>query len=379
MPPKNTSNKRPRVVREPKNKGKATTSSESNSIEYQKHFTFTNRQQYSNFIEHYSNLDIITPRYLPRAYVEEKGYNRLLPILLRGNWFEFLGKEVPYIQDTLIRMFYGNMRKEASNDDEDGELLYTIVNGVRINITDSLIHDVSGLPMTPTIKKDFDERTLLTSLGVQPYDRRPTIVGMNNDEGRLLHYLVLYCIHPRFSSRSKITQDDSFVMFNFLHNKHFNWCHLIKTHMWYMSTHREVLGYAPLIMDILRDAGIRTEIPKLITPRTATWIISDKTFKNKGPTITIPPPPPPTTKDHIDLSKVQMRDLAMSLNSLHVKMDNVMGRMGGIESFLTQQFGYNQPPPRHDSPPPPPSQDLSIVPFVQAQQHEDDPYTDEEV
>jgi len=372
MPPKksdNPSNKRPRVDREAKNKGKATTSSSTQPIQWKKHFTFTNKDQYSNFIEHFSHLEIITPRFLPRTYVEEKGYNTLLRALLDGNWFEFLGKEIPYIQEDLIRMFYANMAKESSSD-HDGDILYTIVNGTRIDLTDELIHEVSGLSMTPTIRMNYNEQTFLTSWGVQPYTQRPTIIGMTNNEGRLLVYLSIYNIHPRISSRSKITQDDSFVMFNLLHNQHFNWCDFIKHNMGFISTNREALGYAPLIMEILKHVGIKTNLPNL-TASTATWKISDKTFKNKSSSRTTSiPPHHPTSNDQIDLSKVQLRDLAKSLNSLHFKMDNVMGRMSGIESFLTSKFGY-----------PEPSQNVefAIIPSGEGERAQEDPYTDEEV
>ena len=139
--------------------------------------------------------------------------------------------------------------------------------------------------------------------------------------------------------------------------------------MGFISFNKEVLGYAPLIMEILKHVGIKTNIPK-ITSSTATWKISDKTFKNKSSSTTIPTPPPPTSKDQIDLSKVQLKDLAMSLNSLHFKMDNMMGRMNGIETFLINQFGYTTPTPNVET---------VIIPSGEGNRAEDDPYTDEDV
>ncbi len=291
-------------------------------------------------MESYAKLDIITPRYLSKQYVEDKGYTQVLEALERGKWFEFLGKEVPYIQEDLIRIFYANMWTVTSPEEGQDDRVYTKINGMEIEITDELIHEVSGLSHALTREMAYDEVQFLKSLGVTPKGNQTTIAGMD-PQYRFLLYLVHYNILPRFSSRSKITQHDSFVMFNFLNNPQFNWCKLIKGHMVYVG---KDLGYAPLIMDLLKFCGIQTSIPKMITPRTANWEITDTTFKNQSdPSIASKP------RDALGKSKVTMKDLAKALmsitksqKSMHKDIRKIRDKVDHMEDFMHNQWGYER-------------------------------------
>ncbi|VFQ67191.1 unnamed protein product, partial [Cuscuta campestris] len=181
------------------------------------------------------------------------------------------------------RAFYSNLKK-----DEDGALISN-VNGVDIYLNEENIQILTGLrrdgqDLGLYVGEEgarFNETALLEEVGIRhfvptPQQRRPTIASMS-PVFRFIFYVLTQIIKPRKFNHTTLSQEDTKIIHAMIHNANLNWCKFVMTHMFTTTSDNRPLPYALLVMAILEEYNIKTDVgPKI--KGTKHWEIDESSF-----------------------------------------------------------------------------------------------------
>ncbi|VFQ68818.1 unnamed protein product [Cuscuta campestris] len=197
---------------------------------------FNDHAEATQFSEKFEHREILPPRFSTARFIHDSTPREARVILERGNFLDLLYiKKVNY-HPFLVRAFYSNLKK-----DEDGALISN-VNGVDIYLNEENIQILTGL------RRDGQD------LGLY--------VG---EEG------------ARFNETALLEEEDTKTIHAMIHNANLNWCKFVMTHMFTATSDNRPLPYALLVMAILEEYNIKTDVgPKI--KGTKHWEIDESSF-----------------------------------------------------------------------------------------------------
>ncbi|VFQ82106.1 unnamed protein product [Cuscuta campestris] len=247
---------------------------------------FNDREETTRFSEKFEHREILPPRFSTARFIHDSIPREARVILERGNFLDLLYiKKVNY-QPFLVRAFYSNLKK-----DEDGSLISN-VNGVDIYLNEENIQILTGLRRdgqdlglyTGEEGARFNETALLEEVGIRhfvptPQQWRPTISSMS-PVYRFIFYVLTRILKPRKFNHTNLSQEDTKTIHAMIHNANINWCKFVMTHMFTATSDNRPLPYALLVMAILEEYNIKTDVgPKI--KGTKHWEI-DESFFHSG-------------------------------------------------------------------------------------------------
>ncbi|VFQ94490.1 unnamed protein product [Cuscuta campestris] len=197
---------------------------------------FNDREEATQFSEKFEHREILPPRFSTARFIHDSIPREARVILERGNFLDLLYiKKVNY-HPFLVRAFYSNLKK-----DED-EALISNVNGVDIYLNEENIQILTGL------RRDGQNHGLY--------------VG---EEG------------ARFNETALLEKEDTKTIHAMIHNANLNWCKFVMTHMFTATSDNRPLPYALLVMAILEEYNIKTDVgPKIKGAKH--WEIDESSF-----------------------------------------------------------------------------------------------------
>ncbi|VFQ65920.1 unnamed protein product [Cuscuta campestris] len=241
-----------------------------------------------------STIDAQVPRQVvPLVQRPRRGYEAGLQgvtiprearvILQEGNFLDLLYIKKNDYQPFLVRAFYLNLKK-----DEDGSLISN-VNGVEIYLNEENIQILIGLrrdgqDLGLYVREEgaqFNETVLLAEVGIRnfiptPQQRRPTIASMS-PVFRFIFYVLTRILRPRKFNHTTLSQEDTKTLHAIIHNTNINWFKFVMTHMFSATSDDRPLPYALLVMAILEEYNIKTDVgPKI--KGTKHWEINESSF-----------------------------------------------------------------------------------------------------
>ncbi|VFQ93965.1 unnamed protein product [Cuscuta campestris] len=244
---------------------------------------FNDREEATRFSEKFEHREILPPRFSTARFIHDSIPREARVILEQGNFLDLLYiKKVNY-QPFLVRAFYSNLKK-----DEDGSLISN-VNGVDIYLNEENIQILTGLRRdgqdlglyTGEEGARFNETALLEEVGIRhfvptPQQRRPTISSMS-PVYRFIFYVLTRILKPRKFNHTNLSQEDTKTIHAMIHNANLNWCKFVMTHMFTATSDNRPLPYALLVMAILEEYNIKTDVgPKV--KGTKHWEIDESSF-----------------------------------------------------------------------------------------------------
>ncbi|VFQ80994.1 unnamed protein product [Cuscuta campestris] len=244
---------------------------------------FNDHVEATRFSEKFEHREILPPRFSTARFIHESIPREARIILERGNFLDLLYiKKVNYLP-FLVRAFYSNLKK-----DEDGALISN-VNGVDIYLNEENIQILTGLRRdgqdlglyVGEERARFNETALLEEVGIRhfvptPQQRRPTIASMS-PVFRFIFYVLTRILKPRKFNHTTLSQEDTNTIHAMIHNANLNWCKFVMTHMFTATSDNRPLPYAFLVMAILEEYNIKTDVgPKI--KGTKHWEIDESSF-----------------------------------------------------------------------------------------------------
>ncbi|VFQ80964.1 unnamed protein product [Cuscuta campestris] len=244
---------------------------------------FNDRAEATRFSEKFLHREILPPRFSTARFIHDSIPREARIILERGNFLDLLYIKKVHYQHFLVRAFYLNLTK-----DEDGALISN-VNGVDIYLNEENIQILTGLRRNGEDLglyvgeggAQFNETTLLEEVGIRnfaptPQQRRPTITSMN-PMFRFIFYVLTRILKPRKYNHTALSQEDTKTLHAMIHNANINWCKFVMTHMFSATSDDRPLPYALLVMAILDEYNIKTDVgPKI--KGTKHWEIDESSF-----------------------------------------------------------------------------------------------------
>ncbi|VFQ97971.1 unnamed protein product [Cuscuta campestris] len=211
---------------------------------------FNDRAEATRFSEKFEHREILPPRFSTARFIHDSIPREARVILERGNFLD-----LPYIKKAhynpfLVRAFYSNLSK-----DEDGALISN-VNGVDIYLNEENIQILTGL------RRDGQDLGLY--VGEQ---------GARFNETALLEEI----LKPRKFNHTTLSQEDTKTIHVMIHNVNLNWCKFVMTHMFTATSDNRSLPYALLVMAILEEYNIKTDVGPKING-TKHWEIDESSF-----------------------------------------------------------------------------------------------------
>ncbi|VFQ94479.1 unnamed protein product [Cuscuta campestris] len=191
---------------------------------------------------------------------------------------------------------------DINRKDEDGSLISN-VNGVEIYLNEENIQFLTGLcrdgqDLRLYVGEEgarFNETALLEEVGIRnfiptPQQRRPTIASMS-PVFRFIFYILTRILKPRKFNHTTLSQEDTKTIHVMIHNANINWCKFVMTHMFNATFDNQPLPYALLVMAILDEFHIKTDVgPKC--KGTKHWEIDESSFHPRTDEATFPQPRP---------------------------------------------------------------------------------------
>ncbi|VFQ69503.1 unnamed protein product [Cuscuta campestris] len=244
---------------------------------------FNDHAEATRFSEKFEHREILPPRFSTARFIHDSIPREARVILERGNFLDLLYiKKVNY-HPFLVRAFYSNLKK-----DEDGALISN-VNGVNIYLNEENIQILTGLrrdgqDLGLYVGEEgarFNETALLEEVGIRhfvptPQQRRPTIASMS-PVFRFIFYVLTQILKPRKFNHTTLSQEDTKTLHAMIHNANLNWCKFVMTHMFTATSDNRPLPYALLVMTILEEYNIKTDVgPKI--KGTKHWEIDESSF-----------------------------------------------------------------------------------------------------
>ncbi|VFQ97335.1 unnamed protein product [Cuscuta campestris] len=244
---------------------------------------FNDHVEATRFSEKFENREILPHRFSTAPFILDSIPREARVILERGNFLDLLYiKKVNY-HPFLVRAFYSNLKK-----DEDGALISN-VNGVDIYLNEENIQILTGLrrdgqDLGLYVGEEgarFNETALLEEVGIRhfiptPQQRRPTIASMS-PVFRFIFCVLTRILKPRKFNHTTLSQEDTKTIHAMIHNANLNWCKFVMTHMFTATSDNWPLPYALLVMAILKEYNINTDVgPKI--KGTKHWEIDESSF-----------------------------------------------------------------------------------------------------
>ncbi|VFQ73754.1 unnamed protein product [Cuscuta campestris] len=244
---------------------------------------FNDNVEATRFSEKFEHREILPPRFSTTRFIHDSIPCEARIILERGNFLDLLYiKKVNY-QSFLVRAFYSNLKK-----DEDGALISN-VNGVDIYLNEENIQILTGLRRdgqdlglyVGEEGAQFNETALLEEVGIRhfvptPQQQRPTIASMS-PVFRFIFYVLTRILKPRKFNHTTLSQEDTKTIHAIIHNANINWCKFVMIHMFNATSDNRPLPYALLVMAILEEYNIKTDVgPKI--KGTKHWEIDESSF-----------------------------------------------------------------------------------------------------
>ncbi|VFR01052.1 unnamed protein product [Cuscuta campestris] len=244
---------------------------------------FNDRAEATQFSEKFEHREILPPRFSTARFIHDSIPREARVILERGNFLDLLYIKKANYHPFLVRAFYSNLKK-----DEDGALISN-VNGVDIYLNEENIQILTGLRRD---RQDlglyvgeegarFNETALLEEVGIRhfvptPQQRRPTIAS-TSPVFRFIFYVLTRILKPRKFNHTTLSQEDTKTIHAMIHNANLNWCKFVMTHMFTATSDNRPLLYALLVMAILEEHKIKTDVgPKI--KGTKHWEIDESSF-----------------------------------------------------------------------------------------------------
>ncbi|VFQ77966.1 unnamed protein product [Cuscuta campestris] len=229
---------------------------------------FNNRAKATRFSEKFEHQEILPPRFSTAHFIHDSIPREARIILERGNFLDLLYIKKHHYQPFLVRAFFSNLKK-----DEDGALISN-VNGVDIYLNEENIQILTGLRRNGQdlglyVGEEgarFNETALLEEVGIRdfvptPQQRRPTITFMS-PVFRFIFYVLTRILKPRKFNHTALSQEDTKTLHAMIHNANINWCKFVMTHMFNATSDNRPLPYALLVMAILDEFHINTNVGK---------------------------------------------------------------------------------------------------------------------
>ncbi|VFQ79938.1 unnamed protein product [Cuscuta campestris] len=218
----------------------------------------------TRFSEKFEHREILTPRFSTARFIHDSILREARVILERGNFLDLLYIKKAHYHPFLVRAFYSNLKK-----DEDGALISNI-NGVDIYLNEENIQILTGL------RQDGQD------LGLY----------VGEEEARFNETALLEeILKPRKFNHTTLSQEDTKTIHAMIHDANLNWCKFVMTHMFTATSDNRPLPYALLVMAILDEFHIKTDVgPKC--KRTKHWEIDESSFHPGTDEATFPQPRP---------------------------------------------------------------------------------------
>ncbi|VFQ73752.1 unnamed protein product [Cuscuta campestris] len=208
---------------------------------------FNDRAEATRFSEKFEHREILPPRFSTARFIHDSIPREARVILKRGNCLDLLYIKKAHYHPFLVRAFYSNLKK-----DEDGALISN-VNGVDIYLNEENIQILTGL------RRDGQD------LGLYVGEE-----GARFNETALLE-------ETRKFNHTTLSQEDTKTIHAMIHKANLNWCKFVMTHMFTATSDNRPLPYALLVMAILEEYNIKTDVgPKI--KGTKHWEIDESSF-----------------------------------------------------------------------------------------------------
>ncbi|VFQ66896.1 unnamed protein product [Cuscuta campestris] len=175
----------------------------------------------------------------------------------------------------------------------------------------------------------FNETALLEEVGIwnftpTPLKPRPTITSMNS-VFRFIFYVLTWILKPRKYNHSSLSQEDTKTLHAMIHNANINWCKFVMTHMFNATSDDQPLPYALLVIAILDEYHIKTDVgPK--RKGTKHWEIDESSFHSGNGETPFSPPCP----------RRQPREASSSSPSLSEQMAALTATLSQIDTNVAQ-------------------------------------------
>ncbi|VFQ65897.1 unnamed protein product [Cuscuta campestris] len=315
---------------------------------------FNDHAEATRFSEKFEHREILPPRFSTARFIHDSIPREAQIILERGNFLDLLYiKKVNY-QPFLVRAFYSNLKK-----DEDGALISN-VNGVDIYLNEENIQILTGLPRdgqdlglyAGEEGARFNETALLEEVGIRHFvptaqQRRPTIASMS-PVFRFIFYVLTRILKPRKFNHTTLSQEDTKTIHAMIHNANLNWCKFVMIHMFNATSDNRPLPYALLVMAILDEFHIKTNIgPKC--KGTKHWVIDESSFHPGTDEASFPLPRPrrqpratastATTSTNPSLAE-QMAALTTTLSRIDTNVSKTAHNVDILSRELHEYFDF---------------------------------------
>ncbi|VFQ96162.1 unnamed protein product [Cuscuta campestris] len=249
---------------------------------------FNDRAEATQFSEKFEHREILPPRFSTACFIHDSIPREARVILERGNFLDLLYIKKAHYHSFLVRAFYSNLKK-----DEDGALI-SKVNGVDIYLNEENIQILTGLrrdgqDLGLYVGEEgarFNETALLEEVGIQNIvpthqQQRPTIASMS-PVFRFIFYVLTRILKPRKFNHTTLSQEDTKTIHAMIHNANLNWGKFVMTHMFNATSDNRPLPYALLVMVILDEFHIKTDVgPKC--KGTKHWEIDESSAGSSSP------------------------------------------------------------------------------------------------
>ncbi|VFQ82891.1 unnamed protein product [Cuscuta campestris] len=243
--------------------------------------------------------------------------------------------------------------------DEDGALISN-VNGVDIYLNEENIQILTGL------RRDgqdlglyvgaegarFNETALLEEVGIKnfvptPQQRRPTNSSMS-PVFRFIFYVLTRILKPRKFNHTTLSQEHTKTIHAMIRNANLNWCKFVMTHMFTATSDNRPLPYALLVMAILEEYNIKTDVgPKI--KGTKHWEIDESSF-HSGTDETLFRQPRPRRQPRATASNAtastnpslaeQMAALTATLSRIHTNVSQTAQNVNILSRELHGYFDF---------------------------------------
>ncbi|VFQ80674.1 unnamed protein product [Cuscuta campestris] len=258
---------------------------------------FNDREEAARFSEKFEHREILPPQFSTGRFIHSSIPRQARVILQEGHFLDLLYITKNDYHPFLVRAFYSNLKK-----DEDGSLISN-VNGVGIYLNEENIQILTGLHRdgqdlglyVGEERARFNETALLEEVGIRnfvptPQQRRPTIASMS-PVYRFIFYVLTRILKPRKFNHTTLSQEDTKTIHAMIHNANINWCKFVMIHMFNATSDNRPLPYALLVMAILDEYHIKTDVwPKC--KGTKHWVIDESSFHPGTDEATFPQPRP---------------------------------------------------------------------------------------
>ncbi|VFQ90219.1 unnamed protein product [Cuscuta campestris] len=190
----------------------------------------------------------------------------------------------------------------------------------------------------------FNENALLEQVGIRnfvptPQQQRPTITSMS-PVYRFIFYVLTRILKPRKFNHTTLSQEDTKTIHAMIHNANINWCKFVMTHMFNATSENRPLPYALLVMAILDEYHIKTDVgPKC--KGTKHWEIDESSFHLGTDEATFPQPRPRRQPRAAASKNPSIAEQMATLTATLSRIDtNVFQTAQNVNILIRELHGY---------------------------------------